>query len=359
MATDKQTKIAYEIALNYENVNIEYIEALSKQVDDIQKGDIDLMQIHEQQRENLNRIRIAMQKAERKSARKVDALILLVALQVYKSKKKYYKAKDIVQLPFKKNRTVVNAVAEVRRMTNVNLHNISKTTVMDVNYRKCIDKAIQSVQSGSATYEEAIRKAKRQAVKNGNKVEYASGRKRRLDTAVRMNVLDGIRQMEMEMDRITGEEFGADGVEIDAHSLCAKDHIGIQGQQMTHKEYERRVVNVKGIRNIGTCNCQHRTKSIIMAISKPAYTKEQLEQMKKYTEEPLDALGGKNRRDASNQMRVLETRVRECKEQLIMFKNDPKEKARYERRLDRTMAKYKDLTKKSGLKPQYDRMKIE
>ena len=38
MATDKQTKIAYEIALNYENVNIEYIEALSKQVDDIQKG---------------------------------------------------------------------------------------------------------------------------------------------------------------------------------------------------------------------------------------------------------------------------------------------------------------------------------
>jgi isopentenyl diphosphate isomerase/L-lactate dehydrogenase-like FMN-dependent dehydrogenase len=247
----------------------------------------------------------------------------------------------------------------IEKITEGNFKNLSRTTVKDVNYRKCIDRSILAVQSCAENYQEAIRKAIRQATKKGVQVEYGGNRTRRLDTAVRMNVLDGVRQMQIEVNKICGEEFGADGVEIDAHGLCAKDHITIQGKRMSEKQYRQRVLDRKDVRNIGSNNCQHMLKAIVMGVGKPAYSKEQLDEMKKYTEEPLDTLGGKNRRDASNEMRVLETRARECKEQLIAFKNDPKEKARYERRLDRTMAKYKDLTKKSGLKPQYDRMKIE
>jgi hypothetical protein len=41
----------------------------------------------------------------------------------------------------------------------------------------------------------------------GARVEYASGYTRRLDSAVRMNVLDGVRQLNQGVRKITGEQF--------------------------------------------------------------------------------------------------------------------------------------------------------
>ena len=37
----------------------------------------------------------------------------------------------------------------------------------------------------------------------------------------------------------SGEQFGADGVEIDAHMLCAEDHLPYQGGQYSNEEFEQ------------------------------------------------------------------------------------------------------------------------
>lgn len=73
----------------------------------------------------------------------------------------------------------------------------------------------------------------------GLRVQYPSGLTRRLDSAIRMNVLDGIRAVSQDIMRQVGKEFRADGIEISAHALCAEDHLPYQGTQMSEKEFER------------------------------------------------------------------------------------------------------------------------
>ena len=72
------------------------------------------------------------------------------------------------------------------------------------------------------------------------KVRYASGLTRRLDTAARQNVLDGFRALMQRTRDETGKAFGADGVEISAHMLCAEDHLPYQGRQFSLEDVYKR-----------------------------------------------------------------------------------------------------------------------
>lgn len=365
MATDKETKKAEDISQHYEDVNLLYITLLAEQVADIQLGNTDVMAQKQVATDNLKKIRKEMKVAEKKTIKQTSILLNKEARKTYSQMANYYKAKGVKQVAFAKNRQMVNVLKSIDKITAGNFRNISNTTVMSVNYQRCIDKAILSVQSGASNYENAINQAIRQATKNGNKVRYASGRTRRLDTAVRMNVLDGVRQVQMEMERIAGEEFGADGVEIDAHALCAPDHLEVQGQTYTNEEFEELQSDLD--RPIGEYNCQHEAHPIVIGVSKPAYNEDELDDMRAFSEEPLDELGGMSRYDASQRMRQMETSVREDKEQLLQAETrakltgsdkDKKEAMRYERRIAKTKARYTTLSKKASLKPQYSRMNI-
>ena len=93
-------------------------------------------------------------------------------------------------------------------------------------YRDAVDVAITSVQAGVTDYNSAIRRTMKTAAQDGLRVKYPnSGLTRRLDSAVRQNVLDGVRAVNNDVLRQLGNEYGADGVEISAHALCATDHL--------------------------------------------------------------------------------------------------------------------------------------
>lgn len=365
MATEKETKQADEIAQNYEDVNILYITLLAEQVGNIQLGDFDVIAQRDITNQNLKKIRTETAKAQKKSIKQATMLIDKEARKTYAQMSKYYKAKGVKQIPFKKNRQILNTLEAIKRTTAGSFKNISGTTARSIRYQRCIDKAILSVQSGSSNYQQAINKAVRQTVKSANKIEYASGYRRRVDTAVRMNILDGVRQVQIEVQRIAGEQFGADGMEVDAHGLCAEDHIEVQGQQYTMEEFEDLQATLD--RPIGEMNCQHLATPIVIGVSKPAYSEEDLEEMRQFTEEPIPELNGMNRRDASQKMRQIETKVREDKEELLQAKTrykitgqeaDKKEVQRYERKIAKNQGNYDALCSKAGLKPQKWRMQI-
>lgn len=377
MATEKETKQADEIAQNYEDVNILYITLLAEQVGNIQLGDFDVIAQRDITNQNLKKIRTETAKAQKKSIKQATMLIDKEARKTYAQMSKYYKAKGVKQIPFKKNRQILNTLEAIKRTTAGSFRNISGTTARSIRYQRCIDKAILSVQSGSSNYQQAINKAVRQTVKSANKIEYASGYRRRVDTAVRMNILDGVRQVQMEVQRIAGEQFGADGVEIDAHGLCAEDHIDIQGRIFACEDYGVdntddlvEAINTEEIdsdRGIGQWNCQHEAHPIVVGVSKPSYSEEDLEEMRQFTEEPIPELNGMNRRDASQKMRQIETKVREDKEELLQAKTrykitgqeaDKKEVQRYERKIAKNQGNYDALCSKAGLKPQKWRMQI-
>ena len=97
----------------------------------------------------------------------------------------------------------------------------------------------------AADYNSTIRETVKRIGKEGLQVEYESTylavdgqlkhRRRRLDSAVRQNVLDGIRQVQQKAQELIGEEIGADGVDITAHPNSAPDHEPVQGRGLTLK----------------------------------------------------------------------------------------------------------------------------
>ena len=36
-----------------------------------------------------------------------------------------------------------------------------------------------------------------------------------------------------------GQKFGADGVELSAHAICAPDHLAVQGRQFSNEEFDK------------------------------------------------------------------------------------------------------------------------
>lgn len=99
---------------------------------------------------------------------------------------------------------------------------------------------------------------------------------RRIDSAARQNVLDGISYIAQETAKSNGEKFGADGYEISAHATCAPDHLPYQGKQYTKAQFDKLQAGLK--RPIGQWNCRHLIYPIILGVSAPAYSDEELKE---------------------------------------------------------------------------------
>lgn len=245
------------------------------------------------------------------------------------------------------------------RITAQTMANLSQTTVLSDGYKSAVDVAVQTVQSGLADYNSAIRRALKEASAEGLRVQYQSGHTRRLDTAVRQNVLDGVRALNQDSLNQLGKEFGADGVEISAHMLCATDHLPYQGLQFSNKEFER-IQNTLD-RPFGMWNCKHTTYPILLGISEPSHTKEELEQYRNYSQEAVTIDGvTMSRYEWSQQQRRIETAVREQKNIAVGAKaaGDDVLRREAQRNINRLQAQYAKISDAAGLTPEKERMAV-
>lgn len=101
------------------------------------------------------------------------------------------------------------------------------------------------------------------------------------------------------------KEVHCNGVEISAHLAPAPDHAPCQGHQFTNQNWEfiqsgLDFIDVEGRkydgfpRQVGTCNCRHLTKPIIIGISQPEYSDYDLERILKANERGFNAGNGKH-----------------------------------------------------------------
>ena len=248
----------------------------------------------------------------------------------------YYKARGMETLKdYTENFALRSFVEAAKRTAADGVTNLSSTTMIGFKsgrrvlplreyYIQVIDKAITFAQTGTVDYYTAMRSTVKEMARSGlRRVTFDSGYSRRLDSQVRMNLLDGVRQLNMAMLEQTGKEFGADGVEISAHALCAPDHQRIQGRQYSLQEFER--INRSLERPIGTLNCHHFTTPIILGVSKPVYSRSELAEInrksnQKITYQTTDRKGNSvtekmTRYEASQRQRQLETAIRYAKDE--------------------------------------------
>lgn len=232
-------------------------------------------------------------------------------------------------------------------------------------YIKAVNKAVSAVSTGTLDYNTAIRQTVKQMVDSGLRTRQRTGEKvlewpesgytRRVDSSVRMNVLEGVRRMNQAVLDDAAEKY-ATGYEISAHDRPAPDHADIQGKQYMRADYEN--LNASLARPIGTLNCMHIAFPIIYGVSKPTYTEEQLAAMKRNAEKEYTWKGKTLTGYECTQMqRKYETAIRRAKEQDVAFRqvgNDLDAK-RARKRVRELTKEYRSFSDHVGLTAKLDR----
>ena len=142
------------------------------------------------------------------------------------------------------------------------------------------------VSTGAADFHTAMRDSIKAMGGNGIRVQYESGTTRRLDSAVRQNLLWGAKQASIEYNDLIGQELECDGVEIDWHSFPRPSHEFMQGKQYVLGK--ARTINGEyfesadaALERLEDYNCYHYKTPIICGISEPRYSKEELARLNK------------------------------------------------------------------------------
>ena len=261
----------------------------------------------------------------------------------------------------------------VYRQTAASMYNLSNTTAITLGYRNAIDKAVLATSTGVGSYTETMRDTIKQLGRAGMQVTYASGYHRRLDTAVRQNIVDAVRQINKQASAMIGEELGYDAVEISAHSRSAPDHEPVQGRVFLREDFENmqaglpfRDVNghlYEGFkRPISEWNCRHIPLSFSTKYSKPVYTDEQLRRMADENQKGC-IINGKHKTlyEASQIMRNLETEVRRQKDTAVAAQaaGDDALRKECQRNINALVKQYAAVAKASGNDEKRQRMTVE
>ena len=355
-------KMSNKVAERFDVINTEYIKRMGEHIKSIgELSPTDLHRLEQMQRLQMNvkEVNSLLVRETGLALSDIQKVYAKSGMSVYGDALKYYTANNVKQVPFATNKTIQSYIASQAMLTRNTFANLARTTNISKNYKKAIDKAIQTVSSGVTDYKGAMRSIMKKNAQSGMRVTYKSGATRRLDSAVRMNVLEGVRQVNMGIRNISGKEFGADGVELSAHSLCAPDHLPYQGLQYTNAEFED--LNSNLVREIGTCNCQHYTFPIVIGVSSRTYSDEELQRFREYSNETINIDGKQmSRYKASQYMRKLETNMRYAKDEITMAKAcaDKVMERRAKERLRILQNEYRKVGGNSGLQLRYDRARV-
>ena len=318
---------------------------------------------------DLRAIEAEIAKIAKKNVKDIDALFEQVAKENLDFAAVYFKARNMEPIAhYDQVAALESFVRAAKAQAMDGVTNISNTHMIGFKRRKTvvplreyyistIDRAITFVQTGTVDYQTATRETVREMARSGlRRVTFDSGYSRRLDSQARMNILEGVRRLNGEMMEETGQRFGADGVEISAHALCAPDHLDIQGRQYRREEWDR--INGGLQRPIGTLNCHHYATPIIYGVSRPVYSRRELAEINRRSNETVEWKGREmTRYEASQKQRQLETAIRYAKDERdAMTAAGDKIGATQARKKSAALGReYKAFCETTGLTPRYER----
>ncbi|MCC8043910.1 MAG: phage minor capsid protein [Clostridiales bacterium] len=252
------------------------------------------------------------------------------------------------------------------------MQNLSNTTAISDMYRQTVDRAVLAVSSGLGDYKSATRDSIRRLGYNGMPVIYASGKHKRLDSAIRQNIIDGTNQIAQRGSDIMGEELGFDAFEISAHARSAPDHEPVQGRVFLKAEFEKMQAGLpfqdvdgkqyEGFRRpIGQWNCMHLAMSFSTQHSVRRYTDAQLAQWASDNAKGCE-IDGKHYTTykAVQLMRQIETQVRREKDVAVAAQAADDDVLRMEcqERINKLSRKYTQVAQTAGITPRRDRMSV-
>lgn len=327
---------------------------------------------------DIEKILADLERISELSRKDIEDLLEITAKENIDFANTYYEAKKMDKVSYETSKQFQNLVKAVEKTTKGEFTNLSKTTALkllkdngkplylDIKkaYNEVIDRCVLAVATGQTNYQKAMYDTIKQLSSSGVKKVYYDNKgkqayARRLDSSVRMNILDGVRQVNIGIQEQVGKEFGANGVEISAHGLCAPDHINIQGRQYSKKEFKK--LNSTLTRPIGELNCTHFVFSIVLGISSPNYTKKQLEEFERESNSKVEYQGKTyTKYEATQVQRKLETSIRQQKDLQIIAKasGDKETIGLAQKNITNLTKEYKNFSEVAGLDTKMNRLRV-
>ena len=264
-------------------------------------------------------------------------------------------------------------VQNIAAQTEGNLTNLSNTTAITPGYQEAVDKAILAVTTGLDTYKATMRQVIHDVGYNGLQVQYESGYHRRLDTAARQNIVDGVWQVQMQGSLAIGAALEYDAVELSAHLRSAPDHEPVQGRVFLLGEFAKMQAgqscrDVDGHvyagfrRPISEWNCMHFPSSFSTKYNTRRWSDDELNEYKRRNTKGCE-IDGKHftTYEASQYMRQLETQVRREKDaaNACRIAGDDDGRRDCQARINALMRRYYAAANAAGIRPSSERTSVE
>ena len=273
------------------------------------------------------------------------------------------------------DKSVKQNAKEILNLTNTKALSVLDRNGNPIRFQDAIYKsfsdAVKTVTEGKADFYTTMRQTVQSLGGGGCRVDYGGGITRRLDTVVRQNMAYGIKQSHKEYNEIVGREIGADGIEVDVHANSRPSHRYMQGKQSA-KGTEVKTVNgvfypsaeKDGVydRLYEDYNCRHYETDIILGVSEPRYSEEELNRFEEQ-DKRIYKIGNieKDGYGWSQSLRACESEIRKCKDEinaLKAFGNSEAEIKALRQRIKTVRAKYNEIAEVTGISSEPKRMSV-
>ena len=243
---------------------------------------------------------------------------------------KIYKKAGLQPLPLQQSESIKQVMNATIVRTAGNLQNLCMTTAntAQTQFINAMNNAYMYVSTGVKSYTSAIIDEIRKLSNQGATIEYPSGAKRSLESAVRMNIITAVNQNCGKLQELRADEMGWDLMEITAHSGARPEHAKWQGKVVS-RSGKKGYLSLKDIgygeaTGFKGINCRHDWYPYYKGSAR-TYSNEQL---KEWREEEVTYNGKKiSKYDATQKQRLLERKIRQNKkdlkaQQAILTSND-------------------------------------
>lgn len=300
--------------------------------------------------------------------------------------KPLYDFRDLPFVPFAENEYLQNLVEHFAAETGGTMINLSRTKGLAVAkyglrngervqigsesllnaYQSAIDKAVVNVTSGVGDFYGNMRDTIKAFGGSGVKMDYGNGVLRNIDAVIRQNLLFAVKEMQAEYDKKVTDELSLDGFEVNFSPVCRPSHAFMEGKMFSYSG-EKTIDGVtypdgaEALERMEDYNCYHRKMGVILGVSKPRYSKAEIEEKNRLTHEEIEYNGKtKSRYEWIQTQRKIERTVRSLRTTARMaeaagdtqLKNDCELKVRIWK------AKYKAMCEAVGITPHNERMTI-
>ena len=230
-----------------------------------------------------------------------------------------YKEAGLQPLPLAQSESIKQIMNATIKRTSGNLQNLCMTTAntAQTQFYNAINNAYMYTSTGVKSYTQAILDEIKNISKQGAVIEYPSGAKRSLESAVRTNILTAVNQNCGKVQEARADELGWDLMELTAHSGARPEHAHWQGKIVSRsgqKGYlSKRDIGYGEVDGFKGINCRHDWHPYLKGSTK-AYSNKQL---KEWQNEKVEYNGKKiSKYEATQKQRYFERQIRQDKKDL-------------------------------------------